>query len=91
MKTDRPFSPVSDGDITRTILRSFATELNDYVSSDAIVVGAGPAGLICARELAWCGRRRLPRRLSRRYVRPIPSRPSFEMSFRGRDKAPARA
>jgi len=57
MKSKGIFSPVSDGDVTRTILRSFATELNDYVSSDAIVVGAGPAGLICARELAWCGLR----------------------------------
>lgn len=57
MATNRIFSPVSDGDVTRAILRSFASELDEHVSSDAIVVGAGPAGLICARELARKGRR----------------------------------
>lgn len=46
------FSPVSDGDITRAILGSFTGELAEYVSSEVIVVGAGPSGLICARELA---------------------------------------
>ncbi len=51
------FSPVSDGDVTRAILGSFAAELEEYVSSDAIVVGAGPSGLVCARELARKGRR----------------------------------
>ncbi len=53
----RIFSPVSDGDVTRAILRSFAAELEEYVSSDAIVVGAGPSGLVCARELARKGLR----------------------------------
>jgi len=55
MATNRVFSPVSDGDVTRAILRSFIAELDEYVSSDAIVVGAGPAGLMCARELARKG------------------------------------
>ena len=53
----RVFSPVSDGDVTRAILRSFVDELEEYVSSDAIVVGAGPSGLVCARELANKGLR----------------------------------
>ncbi|MBU0716923.1 MAG: FAD-dependent oxidoreductase, partial [Planctomycetes bacterium] len=51
------FSPVSDADVTRAILRSFAGELDEYVSSDVIVVGAGPSGLVCARELARHGLR----------------------------------
>lgn len=51
------FSSVSDGDISRAILDSFARELRDYITSDAIVVGAGPAGLVCARELAAKGHR----------------------------------
>ena len=52
MKGNGIFSPVSDGDVTRTILQSFSSELLEYISSDVIIVGAGPAGLICARELA---------------------------------------
>lgn len=51
------FSPVSDGDVTRAILGGFASELQEYVSSDVIVVGAGPAGLVCGRELARKGLR----------------------------------
>lgn len=51
------FSPVSDADVTRAILGSFVGELEEYVSSDVIVVGAGPSGLICARELARQGTR----------------------------------
>jgi thiazole biosynthesis enzyme len=51
------FSPVSDGDVTRAIIGSFLSELEEYVSSDAIVVGAGPSGLVCARELARKGLR----------------------------------
>ncbi|MBU0617324.1 MAG: sulfide-dependent adenosine diphosphate thiazole synthase [Planctomycetes bacterium] len=57
MRTNAVFSPVSDADVTRAILRSFSAELEEYISSDAIVVGAGPAGLICARELARKGLR----------------------------------
>lgn len=57
MKNDATFSPVSDADITRAILTSFSTELEAYITSDVIVVGAGPSGLICARDLANQGRR----------------------------------
>ena len=57
MKSNGIFSPVSDGDITRAILKSFNADLEDYVSSDVIIVGAGPSGLICARELAQKGLR----------------------------------
>ncbi|UCG16824.1 MAG: thiazole biosynthesis protein [Phycisphaerales bacterium] len=57
MSGERLFNPVSDGDVTRAILRSFLEEIEEYTSSDAIVVGAGPSGLICARELAKNGAR----------------------------------
>jgi thiazole biosynthesis enzyme len=57
MSVNAVFSPVSDGDVTRAILRNFAGDLDDYICSDAIVVGAGPAGLVCARELARKGLR----------------------------------
>ena len=57
MKPKVTFSPVSDRDVTRAILSHFAAELEKYTLCDAIVVGAGPSGLICARELAWSGLR----------------------------------
>ncbi len=57
MATNRIFAPVSDGDVTRAILRGFASDLDENVSSDVIIVGAGPAGLVCARELARKGMR----------------------------------
>ncbi len=57
MKVNRIFSPGSDGDVTRAILRNFVDDLEEYVSSDVIVVGAGPSGLICGRELAREGKR----------------------------------
>jgi thiamine thiazole synthase len=46
------FSSASDSDVTRAILTSFASELDEYITSDVVVVGAGPSGLVCARELA---------------------------------------
>ena len=39
------FCPVSDGDVIRAIVGTFAAELEEYVWSDVIVVGAGPSGL----------------------------------------------
>lgn len=57
MKTHGIFSRVSDKDVTRAILRNFIDDLEEYVSSDVIIVGAGPSGLICGRELAREGRR----------------------------------
>ncbi len=57
MKANAVFSSVSDGDVTRAIVQSFAAEFNEYVWSDVVVVGAGPSGLVCARELARKGTR----------------------------------
>ncbi len=57
MANDTRFSHASEKDVTRAILRSFTKELDDYAESDAIVVGAGPSGLIAARELAGTGHR----------------------------------
>jgi len=57
MKTNSIFRPVSDGDVTRAIFRNFIDDLEEYVSSDVLIVGAGPSGLICARELAKGGAR----------------------------------
>ena len=51
------FSPVSDGEVTRAILETFSRELAEYICCDTIVVGAGPSGLVCSRELAARGQR----------------------------------
>ena len=57
MKAQGVFSRVSDADVTRAIFKDFMGEIEQYVTSEVIVVGAGPSGLICARELARGGAR----------------------------------
>lgn len=57
MSEGKVFAPVSDADVTRAILSSFTEMLERHVSNDVVVVGAGPSGLVCARELAACGRK----------------------------------
>ena len=53
----RIFEPVSEKSVTRAIVRAFAAEFDDYVESDVVIVGAGPSGLICGRDLAAAGRK----------------------------------
>jgi thiazole biosynthesis enzyme len=49
------FAPSNEVDVTRTIVGEFAEQFQDYISSDAIIVGAGPAGLMCGMRLAADG------------------------------------
>jgi thiamine thiazole synthase len=46
------FQPVGEKEITRAIASEFISMLNEYAESDVIVVGAGPSGLMAARDLA---------------------------------------
>jgi len=47
--------PVREGEVTRAIVSSFLHQLEEYINSDVIIVGAGPSGLIAGRELGRAG------------------------------------
>ena len=49
------FGPGREKDVTRAIISEFAREFGEYVESDCIIVGAGPAGLMAGRMLAQEG------------------------------------
>lgn len=49
------FSKVGEKEVTRAIIDGFAKQFNKYADSDVIVIGAGPSGLMCSRELARKG------------------------------------
>ena len=41
--TRKIFSPSSEKDITRAIVREFAADFDEYVDSDVTIIGAGPS------------------------------------------------
>lgn len=49
------FQQVSESQIPRAIVREFSKWFDEYIVSDVIIVGAGPSGLIAARDLAENG------------------------------------
>lgn len=46
------FAQVSENQITQAILNDFQDNFKEYLNSEVIIVGAGPSGLVAARELA---------------------------------------
>jgi len=51
------FHPVREGEVAKAIVGSFLRQFEEYVSSDVIIVGGGPSGLIAGRELGKAGRK----------------------------------
>lgn len=52
MSEKKIFSVVGEKEVTRAIVNKFAEQFCEYVESDCIIVGAGPAGLMAGKELA---------------------------------------
>jgi thiamine thiazole synthase len=46
------FAPVRESQVSRAIAREFFGWFDDFITCDAIVVGAGPSGLVAAYDLA---------------------------------------
>ena len=51
----RKITPLREVDITRSIAKEFYKQFDGIVSNDVTIVGGGPAGLVCGRELAHKG------------------------------------
>jgi thiazole biosynthesis enzyme len=49
------FGGGGEAEVTRAIVSEFAREFNEYVESDCVIIGAGPAGLVAGRNLAKKG------------------------------------
>src|SRR5438034_5914557 len=49
------FGESSEAEVTRAILAGFTRDLGEYASTEVIIVGGGPSGLVAARELALNG------------------------------------
>ena len=46
------FQHANESHVTKAIIEGFMSELLEYTESDVIIIGAGPSGLMCSRELA---------------------------------------
>lgn len=51
----KKITPLREAEITRSIAREFYKQFDQLIESDVIIIGAGPSGLVCGRELALAG------------------------------------
>lgn len=49
------FAKISEAQITRAIIGEFSKWFEEYITSDVIIVGGGPSGLVAGRDLAKQG------------------------------------
>ncbi|HDR06178.1 MAG TPA: FAD-dependent oxidoreductase, partial [Candidatus Coatesbacteria bacterium] len=49
------FAPAGEKEVTRAIVAEWSRMVAEYAESDVVIVGAGPAGLVCAHDLARAG------------------------------------
>jgi thiamine thiazole synthase len=55
MDQTRAIAPTRERDITRAIAREYFRQFDEMIESDALIIGSGPSGLVCARDLALAG------------------------------------
>jgi thiamine thiazole synthase len=55
MNETRSIAPTRERDITRAIAREYFRQFDEMIESDALIIGSGPSGLVCARDLALAG------------------------------------
>jgi thiamine thiazole synthase len=46
------FARISENQITKAILNEFQSDFAQFLESEVIIIGGGPSGLVCARDLA---------------------------------------
>jgi thiamine thiazole synthase len=49
------FHQARESNVSKAIVETFSKQLLDYIESDVIIIGAGPSGLMAARELGSNG------------------------------------
>lgn len=49
------FAPVGEKEVTRAIISEFARQFSDYVESDCLIIGGGPAGLMAGKLISEKG------------------------------------
>src|SRR6266850_1613617 len=55
VKTMPMFANVGEAAVTKAIVSGFARDFQEYITSDVIIVGGGPSGLMAARDLCKKG------------------------------------